>query len=55
FPPLKPSTELKETIVSNWCKDTSPDSFMESGCAVCGQLTPIKNLSKLSATECDLD
>jgi len=55
FPPLKPSTELKETIVSNWCKDTSPDSFMESGCAVCGQLTPIKNMSKLSVTGCDLN
>src|SRR6202040_3167664 len=39
FPPSKPSAELKENIVSNWCKDTSPDSFMESGCAVCGQLT----------------
>ena len=28
---------------------------MEGGCAVCGQLTPVSQLSKLSESNCDLD
>jgi hypothetical protein len=55
FPPPPPSTELKETIIRNWCKDTSPNRFMESGCALCSQLTPVGLLSKLSETDCDLE
>jgi hypothetical protein len=54
FPPLPPSPELVETVIGNWCKDTLPQNFEESGCAVCGQLTPIIKLGKLSNTECDL-
>jgi len=55
FPPPPPSVELKETVVRNWCHDTSPENFSESGCAICGQLVPAKQLKKLSETECDLD
>jgi len=55
FPPPPPSVHLKETIVRNWCKDTSPEMFAEGGCAVCGQLTPLHQLSPLSKTDCDLD
>ena len=42
FPP-PPSKDLQETIALNWCEDTSPDNFMEGGCAVCGQLCPYPN------------
>lgn len=55
FPPPPPPTKLKETIIRNWCEDTSPNRFMESGCAVCGQLNPVDLLSKLSETDCDLE
>ena len=55
FPPPPPSIELKETVVRNWCHDSLPENFTESGCAVCGQLVPVKQLKKLSETECDID
>ena len=55
FPPPAPSMELKETIVRNWTEDGSPSNFTESGCAVCGQLTSVKQLKPLSEMEGDLD
>ena len=55
FPPPPPSVQLKEKIIRNWCDDTSPERFAEGGCTVCGQLTPLHQLSELSKTECDLD
>jgi hypothetical protein len=55
FPPPPPSMELKEVIVRNWCEDSTPDKFMEDGCAVCGQLTPLHHLKKLSEVKCDLE
>src|ERR1700683_1395762 len=55
FPPSSPSEVLQETIAQGWCKDTSADAFMEGGCAVCGQLTPVTQLSELSKSGCDLD
>jgi hypothetical protein len=53
-PPPPPSPELVETVTKNWCEDTSPHNFAESGCAVCGQLTPFTKLKGLSETKCDL-
>jgi len=54
--PLEPSTDcLKYKIIADWCKDMSPDSFEEAGCAVCGQLTPLKQLWPLSDAECNYD
>jgi len=47
FPPSPPSFNLQHTIISNACKDMSPNKFMESGCAVCGRLTQITDLKKL--------
>jgi hypothetical protein len=32
----------------------SPDNFRESGCAVCGRLTPMTQLSKLSEAKIDM-
>jgi len=40
--------KLKETVIQGWCEDTSPEHFVEGGCAVCGQLTPVHQLSDLS-------
>jgi hypothetical protein len=55
IPPPVPSTQLQETIISNWCSETSPENFIEGGCAVCGQLVLIKYLSKLSEIQCNLE
>ena len=55
FPPPPPSKQLQETVALNWCEDMSPKSFMEGGCAVCGQLVPLVQLSGLYDSGCDLD
>ena len=55
FPPPPPSIQLKETVISGWCDDASPVNFMEGGCAVCGQLTPLMKMSNLSEIKCDLN
>src|SRR6202453_1103620 len=56
FPPSPPSLKLQHTIISNWCKDMSPEHFMESGCAVCGELMLLTQLQKLSTLDnIDLD
>jgi hypothetical protein len=47
FPPPPPSDQLQEIVALNWCEDTSPSKFMEGGCAVCGQLVPLVQLSGL--------
>jgi len=55
FPP-KPSAErLQHIIISNFCTDTSPNAFIESGCAVCGKLTKAKELIELSTLDFNLD
>ena len=54
FPPSLPSENLQHTIISNFCEDTAPSNFMKSGCAVCGKLTSVKELQKLSDLELDL-
>ena len=51
FPPAPPSAELCQSIISNFCTDTSPDVFEETGCAVCGKLTPICEMEELSEVE----
>src|ERR1700729_2088135 len=51
FPPHPPSTDLCQQIVSDFCADTSPEIFEESGCAVCGKLTPICEMEELSEIE----
>jgi hypothetical protein len=54
FPPSPPSQKLQHTIISNFCKDTAPNKFTESGCAVCGKLVVINDLFELSGLEIDL-
>jgi len=48
FPPDPPSMKLQHTIISDFCKDTSPNKFVEAGCAVCGRLTPVSQLKEFS-------
>src|SRR6202142_353016 len=55
FPPSPPSSELQHTIVSDFCHDMSPSQFIESACAVCGQLTCNRDLQHLSDADLDLD
>ncbi|KAF8239867.1 hypothetical protein L208DRAFT_1235800 [Tricholoma matsutake] len=55
FPPIPPSKKLEHTIISDFCQDTAPSQFMESGCAVCGKLTPRLQLQALSETDLDLN
>ncbi|KAF8815881.1 hypothetical protein BYT27DRAFT_7031813, partial [Phlegmacium glaucopus] len=51
FPPLSLTKELGETIIREWCKETKPSSLEESGCAVCGELVPVSQLSRLKAVK----
>src|SRR5882762_1235291 len=51
FPPVPPSSELCQKIISEFCADTFPDVFEEAGCAVCGKLTPICEMEELSEVE----
>ena len=47
FPPPPLSHALAHTIIEGFCNDSSPESFEEAGCAVCGQLTPCSQLTPL--------
>jgi hypothetical protein len=51
FPPKPAPKSLVETIVRDFCLDCSPESFQESGCAVCGQLVPNVSMVKLVELE----
>ena len=51
FPPPPLSLELSHTIISGFCNDSAPEKFEEAGCAVCGQLTPKINLSRLKSVK----
>src|SRR6204780_1896282 len=51
FPPNQPSTDLCQKIVSGFSADTAPEAFEEDGCAVCGKLTPVREMEELSDVE----
>ena len=55
FPPKPPAERLQHIIISDFCSDTSPYAFIESGCAVCGKLTKAKELIELSTLDLNLD
>jgi hypothetical protein len=55
FPPCPLSKQLQHKIINDFCVDTSPEMFMESGCAICGCLTPLIKLQKLSDLSLNLD
>jgi len=51
FPPAPLSADLGQQIVSDFCADTSPEVFEETGCAVCEKLTPVCEMEELSDVE----
>jgi len=55
FPPSPPSNRLMHKIISRFCDDTRPDKFEEAGCAVCGQLVILSDLTKLTDVKCSMD
>ena len=46
FPP-EISDDHYHTIISNACQKMNKDNIEEGGCAVCGELKPLKNLSRI--------
>ncbi|KAJ7678212.1 hypothetical protein DFH06DRAFT_916319, partial [Mycena polygramma] len=51
FPPKPLSQMAAHRIISNHCKTVRPSAFVEAGCAVCGCLVPLKNLTLLERYE----
>ena len=47
FPPKPASNELELDIIKKACSRMNPDNFEEVGCAVCGELKPRKDSSRL--------
>ncbi|KAJ7149837.1 hypothetical protein C8R43DRAFT_825666, partial [Mycena crocata] len=48
FPPAPASDETLHRILTASSKAVQPDRFLEAGCAVCGRLTPLAELTELS-------
>jgi hypothetical protein len=55
FPPTMPTKNTLHRIICGFCKDTHPSQFQESGCAVCGKLSPLCDLLKLDKMKCSLN
>ncbi|KAJ7191442.1 hypothetical protein GGX14DRAFT_537861 [Mycena pura] len=47
--------ELRHKIISGMCEDVDPSLLEESGCAVCGQLTPTVQLTNLKDVQLNWD
>ena len=47
FPPEPADANLINTILSKACKKMQPMYLQEGGCAVCGELKPVRELSRL--------
>jgi len=54
FPSKPPTPAQIEQIVNYFCADTSPTSFKEAGCVVCGQLKVLAEMTPISKTDYDL-
>ncbi|KAJ7921011.1 hypothetical protein B0H13DRAFT_1516167, partial [Mycena leptocephala] len=51
FPPIAPSRKLRHEIITGMYEDADPSQLQESGCAVCGQLTPNVELTRMHELE----
>ena len=51
FPPPPVNSELSQKIISNFCANSSPSAMEEAGCAVCGSLVPVSQLTQLKAVK----
>ena len=49
FPPGPASPELTHTILTNACKKMFPGNLEEDGCAICGELKPVRGMSSRKA------
>jgi hypothetical protein len=49
FPPTPLDSTLSHKIINNFCADSEPTKLEEAGCAVCGRLTCVKELTKLKS------
>ena len=55
YPPPPLSVQNKASIITEFASSMQPVQFEEAGCAVCGQLTPLTDLTDLGAADCCLD
>jgi hypothetical protein len=55
FPPAALTCDMQLDILTDACKDMDPIHIVESGCAVCGKLTPNNELSDLADMSLNLD
>ena len=51
FPPPPVDNELSQRIISDFCNDSLPSALEEAGCAVCGQLVPVSQLTRLKGVK----
>lgn len=51
FPPPATTRELHECIIADFCNAAAPPTLSEAGCAVCGTLTPARDLNPISVVE----
>ncbi|KAF8222777.1 hypothetical protein L208DRAFT_1147502, partial [Tricholoma matsutake] len=51
FPPTPLTKQLSHAIITDWCNSSKPASLEEAGCAVCGELVPVTQLSHLKGTK----
>jgi Helitron helicase-like domain at N-terminus/PIF1-like helicase len=51
FPPMPVDNKLSHKIISDFCENLTPNALEEAGCAVCGQLVPVTQLTKLKAVK----
>ena len=51
FPPAPLNDDLSLKIISDFCASSSPSAIKEAGCAVCGRLVPVSQLTRLKAVK----
>ena len=51
FPPLPLDPQLGHKIIASACKRMNKSALEEAGCAVCGELKPLKTLGKLKSVK----
>ena len=51
FPPIPADNQSSHKIISDFCESLTPDALEEAGCAVCGQLVPVTQLTRLKAVK----
>ncbi|KAF9549161.1 hypothetical protein CPC08DRAFT_648282, partial [Agrocybe pediades] len=54
FPPLARTKEHTLATISKYCNDVNMKAVKEEGCAVCGRLTPLKDMKSLESIKDNL-